>query len=131
MTKTIVITGLFVLLAGLSLGCEEKLGVKDVSPAVGVLGGGEPVNINGSGFTSGMGVTVYFGNQKADNVVVSGSKQLTVSTPSSTEEKVVDVRIVLDSGEEFLMKEAFRYVAKGAIDIRDLGKRKSMRKTSE
>ncbi len=120
---------ILVVLAGcIAAGCEEKFGIKDVSPAVGVLGGGEPVDIRGSGFDQNMGIAVYFGNTKADNVVVKSTNTLTVNTPSSGEPKVVDVRIATDDGKEFLIKRAFRYVEKSAMDIRDLGKRSSQRK---
>ena len=116
-----------IFLVCLVSGCEKELGVREVVPPNGVLSGGEPVDILVSGFAPGMGVTVYFGNSKAENVVVSGTDKLTISTPSAQEPKTVDVRIILDSGQEFVIKDGFRYFAKGSLDIRDLGRRKSMR----
>jgi IPT/TIG domain len=124
-TKTVFLALIMCLLAG----CEEEFQIKDVSPAIGVLGGGESVEIRGSGFDPNMGVSVYFGTSKARKVVVGSTKKLIVSTPSSGEAKAVDIRIATDDGKEYLLKEAFRYVEKSAMDIRDLGKRKSMRKT--
>ena len=107
--------------------CNKELGVRDVSPATGVLSGGEPVDINGSGFSPSMGFTVYFGSVKASNITVSGINTLTVTTPPATEEKLVDVQVVTDSGTTFVIKNGFRYIAKGTLDIRELGARKSMR----
>lgn len=108
-------------------GCQNEFQVRRLSPAVGVLSGGEPIDILGSGFSSDLGLTVYFGATKADNVVVRGSDKLTISSPSCSEPKKVDVRVITDDGREFLLKEAFQYVHKGAMDIRDLGQRKSLR----
>ena len=120
---------LFALLVGAS--CNKEFGIRDVSPAVGVLAGGEPVEILGSGFDPNLGFSVYFGTEKAENVVVSSSNKITVTTPSSAEAKSVDVRIATDNGQEFLLKDAFRYVEKSGMDIRDLGTRKSLRDKPE
>ena len=127
MKKAIVGFGLALAVALVGAGCNQELGVKKVSPAVGVLAGGEPVDILGSGFEAGMGVTVYFGNSKASNVVIRNSGKLTVTTPSSDEAVSVDVRVITDTGKEFLLREAFRYITKSNMDIRDLGQRKSLR----
>jgi hypothetical protein len=108
-------------------GCEKEFSVQKISPAVGAIGGGEPVDILGTGFQPGMGITIYFGTTRAENVVVRGSERITVNTPGAGETKVVDVRIVTDDGKEFVLREAFRYVTKTNMDIRDLGQRKSLR----
>lgn len=89
------------------------------------------MEILGSGFDPNIGFSVYFGAEKAENVVVSSSNKLTVTTPSSAEAKSVDVRIATDDGKEYLLKDAFRYVAKSGMDIRDLGTRKSLRDKPE
>lgn len=115
------------LVISLCLGCEEKFSITHLSPPTGQIGGGEPIEIHGSGFDPNMGIAVYFGNSKATNVVVSSSKKLLVSTPSSSEPSSVDVRIATDDGKEYRLPRAFRYVEKGAMDIRDFGKRKSRR----
>ena len=119
-----IFIGLLVLAA---VGCSEEFAIRTLAPATGVLGGGEPIEILGSGFNNNQGISVYFGNSKATNVVVNSSKKMTVSTPSTGEPQVVDVRILTDDGKEFLLRRAFRYVEKGAMDIRDLGARKSRR----
>jgi hypothetical protein len=113
------------------LACQDEFTVRRCSPAVGVLAGGEPIDILGSGFSAGMGITVYFGSTKADNVVVRDSGKLTVSSPSNEAPGKVDVRIITDDGKEFVIREAFQYVRKGAMDIRDLGQRKSLREKQE
>jgi hypothetical protein len=109
------------------LACDSGFSVRRCSPAVGVLAGGEPIDILGSGFSAGMGITIYFGSTKADNVVVRDSGKLTVTSPSNDEPGKVDVRVITDDGKEFVIREAFQYVRKGAMDIRDLGQRKSLR----
>ncbi|MCP4196669.1 MAG: hypothetical protein GY762_05905 [Proteobacteria bacterium] len=107
--------------------CSQEFGIKDVSPAVGVLGGGEQVIILGTGFDPKMGVAIFFGNRQADNVVVSSKDKLIVMTPASLKAEAVDIRIALDDGSEYLIKDGFRYVEKASMDIRDLGKRTSLR----
>jgi hypothetical protein len=74
-----------------------------------------------------MGVAVFFGNRQADNVVVSSKDKLIVMSPASLKAEAVDIRIALDDGSEYLIKDGFRYVEKASMDIRDLGKRTSMR----
>ena len=118
---------IFVALTVLALGCNKPMGLHGVTPSVGVLSGGEPITLKVSGFNPDMGVTVYFGTAKASDIVVSGSDEIKVTTPSSTEEKLVDVRISTDQGQEFVLRNKFRYIEKGTLDIRDLGSRKSMR----
>ena len=97
------------------------------SVIAGHLAGGEQVVLSGEGFDYRMGVAVYFGNRQAGNVVVTSRDKLIVTTPSSPTEEVVDVRVALDDGNGYLIKQGFRYVEKASMDIRDLGKRTSLR----
>ena len=126
MRKTRIVMALAVVCA-IALSCSNEFAIRDVSPEVGVLAGGEQVIIAGAGFDSKMGVSVYVGNRQADNVVVSSRDKLIVMTPASPVAQTVDIRIALDDGPEYLIKQGFRYVEKASMDIRDLGKRKSMR----
>lgn len=126
MKRILAVFGAIALLCAL-LGCESEFKVRRVSPAVGVLAGGEPIDILGSGFSPGLGITVYFGSTKADNVVVRSPEKMTVTSPSNDGPGKVNVRIITDDGKEFVLKEAFQYVRKGAMDIRDLGQRTSLR----
>jgi hypothetical protein len=118
---------LIALVACFATGCQQEFGFKNLSPATGAISGGEAVVINGSGFETSMGLTIYFGTEKALNVVVTGPETMTVTTPSVPETKVVDVRILTDTGKEFILRNAFRFISKANIDIRELGQRKSMR----
>ena len=128
--KRILLTVGMIILAVSLIGCDEPLAVKGISPKTGNIAGGEPVKIKGTGFSNNMGISVYIGSNKVDNVSIQGTEVLTVSTPPGNAEGPVDVRIVTDSGEEFLMSGAFTYVKEtgGAMDIRALGERKSRRK---
>ena len=126
MRKTSIVMAV-AMVCSMALSCSDEFAIKDVSPEVGVLAGGEQVVIAGSGFDPKMGVSVFFGNRQADNVVVSSQDKLIVMTPGSSVAETVDIRIALDDGTEYLIKQGFRYVEKASMDIRDLGKRKSMR----
>ena len=126
MRKTRIVMALAMVCA-IALSCSDEFAIKDVSPEVGVLAGGEQVIIAGSGFDPKMGVSVYFGNRQADNVVVSSRDKLIVMTPANSVAEAVDIRVALDDGTEYLIRQGFRYVEKASMDIRDLGKRKSMR----
>jgi hypothetical protein len=111
-------------------GCSEELKVREIVPKIGVTSGGEPVEIIGSGFHTGMGISVYLGSKKADNVAINGKNKLTFSTPASpTGPSTVDVLIRFDNGEEFRMEQAFTYVepSSAGMDIRQLGSRQSQR----
>ena len=117
-----------VMLVSLAIfGCEKGFSVKGVSPATGMTVGGELIQIRGTGFRSDMGIAVFLGAKQAENVVVTGPETLAVTTPSSLEAALVDVRIATDDGREYVMKQAFRYIEKPAIDIRDIGQRTSQR----
>jgi hypothetical protein len=111
--------------------CGDEFNVRRLSPAVGVLAGGEPIDILGNGFSTDDGYTIYFGTSKADNVVVRSGGKLTVTTPSCPEPRKVDVRIITDKGKEYVLPNGFEYTRKGAMDIRDLGQRKSLREQSK
>ena len=121
----IVLLGL--LVGFFALACNQDFQIKKISPSVGLLGGGEQVEVLGNGFDPNMGVTVYFGNRQADNVVVSSTDKLIVMTPGNLKAEMVDMRIAMDNGKEYIVRDGFRYVEKASMDIRDLGKRKSLR----
>lgn len=125
--KRIALALIVAVLACALFGCEKEFSVRKVSPPVGVIAGGEPIEILGSGFSTDMGITVYFGTRKADTVSISGPEKLTVVSPSADGAGKVDVLVITDSGIELRMKDAFNYVEKSNMDIRDLGKRKSLR----
>jgi hypothetical protein len=128
--KTFWIIGIMVLAAALC-GCEKPLAIKDVSPKTGNVTGGEPLEIIGSGFHNNMGISVYVGGNKADNVSIQGTEKLIISTPPGNEPGAVDIRVTFDNGiDDFLIADGFTYVKEtgAAMDIRALGSRKSQRK---
>lgn len=91
--------------------CEEQeLSVRGIAPGSGIIGGNEPVKLEGTGFRQGMGIDVYFGADKAPSVVVEGNDRLVVTTPSVAKAGIVDVRIQTDQGKVIRLKNAFRYV---------------------
>jgi len=111
-------------------GCEKEFGADSVLPVSGILTGGEAVTIGGGGFRRDVGMTVYFGTMKADNVMVRSAEAIVVTTPPSKREGKVDVRIVTDDGRELLLKQAFQYLSKGtpqAKEIESLDQRKNLR----
>jgi hypothetical protein len=122
--------GIVLLVLALA-GCDEGFSLTGISPPSGMLTGGEPVQIEGTGFRSDMGFTVYIGGAKCDNVVVAGSKALTVTTPSAAKVGLVDVRVTTDNGVDLTLPKAFKYVEKNAASMEDLGVRKSLRNKPE
>jgi len=56
------------------------LSITSVVPSAGLITGGKPVTINGTGFVSG--ATVTFGGSAATNVVVVNSTKITAKTPA-------------------------------------------------
>ena len=127
--KKIILVAFLALAAQIIVGCSQEFGIREVSPSVGALGGGESVAINGSGFDPAMGFTVYFGNSKADNVVVNSSNKITVTTPNSNKPAKVDIRIATDDGKEYVLRKAFTYTAKSSMGLGDLHQRKSARES--
>ena len=89
---------------------EEEFSIRGMAPASGIIGGNEPVKINGAGFRQGMGVDVYFGSAKSPSVIVEGTDRLVVTTPSVAKAGLVDVRIQTDQGKLLTLRSAFRYV---------------------
>jgi hypothetical protein len=129
--KKNILVSVLALAAQISVGCNKEFGIRDISPSVGNIGGGESVSINGSGFDTSMGYAVHFGNSKATNVSVSSSEKITVTTPSSNSATKVDVRISTDDGKEYVLRKAFSYVEKTNMDLGDLVNRRSARESKD
>jgi hypothetical protein len=111
-------------------GCEKEFGAESVLPNTGILTGGETVTISGGGFRRDIGMTVYFGTLKADNVMVRSAEAIVVSTPPAKNEGKVDIRIITDDGRELLLKQAFQYLNKAAPaakELESLDQRKNLR----
>ena len=88
----------------------QELSVRGLTPGSGIIGGNEPVKIEGTGFRQGMGIDVYFGGAKSPAVVVEGNDRLIVTTPSVAKAAIVDVRIQTDQGKTITLRNAFRFV---------------------
>jgi hypothetical protein len=102
-------------------GCGSKdFGIESVSPNTGSLTGGDSIQVFGGGFSRDVGMTVYFGSVKAENVVVRSESMISVSVPPSSKEGKVDIRIVTDDGKELLLKQAFAYVNKTGGETKEL-----------
>jgi hypothetical protein len=114
-------------------GCgSSEFGAESVSPNTGSLTGGDTVQVFGGGFRQDVGMSVYFGAVKAENVVVNSSELITVSTPPAKVEGKVNLRIVTDDGKELLLKDAFAYVNKAGganetKEIKSFDQRKDLR----
>jgi len=127
--RKIILMSVLAIATQVFTGCNQEFGVRDITPSVGVIGGGESVSINGSGFDPSMGYTVYFGNSKATNVSVSSSDKIIVTTPSSSSATKVDVRLTTDTGKEYVLRKAFSYEEKSSMNLGDLVNRKSARES--
>lgn len=99
-----------VLVLGLTACEEQELSIRGIAPGSGIIGGQEPVKIEGTGFRQGMGIDVYFGGSKSPAVVVEGSNRLVVTTPSVEKAGIVDVRVQTDQGKTITLRNAFRFV---------------------
>jgi len=113
-------------------GCGSgEFGADSVTPNSGSLTGGDTVQIFGGGFRQDVGMSVYFGSIKAENVVVNSSTLISVSTPPAKVEGKVSLRIVTDDGKELLLKDAFEYVNKtgnnDTKEIKSFDQRKDLR----
>ena len=129
MNRILQVVGVAAVIA-LLCGCEKEFGAESIVPATGILTGGETITISGGGFQRDIGMTVYFGTLKADNVMVRSAEAIVVSSPPSKTEGKVDVRIITDDGRELLLKQAFQYLNKGAPaakELESLDQRKNLR----
>ena len=70
--------------------------VTGVSPASGLMAGGETVTVTGSGFTNA--TKVSFGTVTTTNLTVASDTQLTVPSPAATTSGTVDVTVTTPAG---------------------------------
>jgi hypothetical protein len=70
--------------------------VAGVSPASGLVAGGDTVTVTGSGFTNATGVS--FGAVAATNLAVASDTQLTVTSPAAATSGAVDVTVTTPGG---------------------------------
>lgn len=103
---------------GFMAACDQKgpLRVDRVDPPEGILGGGDQVNILGSGFQPGKTqVEVRFGRRKSESVIISSSSKITVVTPPG-DKGPVDVTLSFDDGAHFKIPSGYKYMAPQASD---------------
>lgn len=114
----IVRLGTLLLVVGFLGACDQKgpLRVDRMDPAEGITGGGDSVNIIGSGFQPGKTqAEVRFNRRKAEQVVISSTNKISVITPAG-DKGPVDVSVAFDNGATFKIPGGFRYVAPQATD---------------
>ena len=106
------------LVVGFFGACNQKgpLRVDKVVPAEGITGGGDQINIVGSGFRPGKTqVEVRFGRRKAEQVIISSHNKIAVVTPAG-DKGPVDVTLAFDDGSQFKIPNGYRYVAPQATE---------------
>ena len=99
-----------------SAACDQKgpLKVDKVEPDQGITGGGDQVNIVGSGFIPGKTqVEVYFGRRKCESVTIASTSKIAVMTPPG-DKGPVDVTLSFDNGASFKIANGFRFMAPSA-----------------
>lgn len=89
------------------------MAVHDIQPREGPASGGKSVVITGSNFEADVGYTVYFGPNKARQVLVRNPETLEVMSPGSNDKGAVDVTIMSDSGEGYKVAQAYTYQGEG------------------
>ncbi|GEM_PF-6818935 len=97
--------------------CHGPDGIERISPASGRRTGGEPIRIEGRGFSSHGAAVVYLGEEPAKAVVIESDRLMVVRSPESHEVGVVDVTVELDDGTSYTSPAAFTMSADTAIRI--------------
>ncbi len=96
----------------LATGCDKAGGdvqINSIDPTSGALQGEQPVRVEGKNFRTDIGYTVYFGNQRANQVTILDDKTLLVVSPSADAAGPVDITIRADDGAAFRIAKAFKY----------------------
>jgi hypothetical protein len=116
-----IVLGSAVLFLSFVGACDQKgpLRVDRMEPSEGISGGGDTVNILGSGFQPGKTqVEVRFGRHRAEGAVIASSSKITVVTPAG-DKGPVDVTLDFDNGARFTIANGFHYVVpQGGGDVR-------------
>ena len=106
--------GLFLSAAlALPAGCsgQKELSITALKPARGPFGGGDPVEIHGSGFQTPTpkGVQVFFGKKAAARAVIVSDSLIRVEPPGGESGQVVDVEVVFDDSRLGRIQKAYAY----------------------
>jgi RHS repeat-associated protein len=82
--------------------------ISSVSPSTGLIGGGDPVQLRGSGFK--LGATVAFAGEAATEVLVAGPGLIITASPEGIE-GAADVTVTNPDGQVFTAYGGFEYIA--------------------
>ena len=97
-------------------GCNNRgPSVEKIEPKFGLTRGDDKVTIFGQNLDEIAPFSIYFGDKRAEMSGRVSSEEFWVSTPSSQKAHKVDVRIITESGKEFLIREGFEYVHKAEM----------------
>ena len=109
--------------APLWAGCQQggEMSVLDVDPQAGHTKGDQYVKISGRNLRSDIGYTVYFGAQKASQVMIMDPETLMVRTPAGNAPGAVDIMIRADNGAAWRIREGFRFEDMSGSIIERLG----------
>lgn len=109
-TPRVLFVALVLAVAAIACGEEKGLSVKSIKPTKGPYIGGDPVEIEGTGFNPTQGVTVYFGNKRAPNPVIDSSTKITVFPPGGEVDQAVDVKLVFADGQVVIAPVKYTYI---------------------
>jgi hypothetical protein len=106
--RALVLTALVALPLG---GCDDGTGPMDVyniAPRHGQTSGEQSIRITGTGFREDIGYVVYFGSERATQVMIESTNSLIVVTPQH-EQGQVDVVVASGAGPAFRIHEGFNF----------------------
>lgn len=88
---------------------EVKGEITSMSIVEGKMAGGDILYINGVNFQPGL--KVYFGNEEASGLVYYGTTRIRVTTPASTIDGDVDVKIINGDGKTIIKTNGYKYLS--------------------
>lgn len=92
-----------------------------MDPQTGPMQAETSITIGGANFRSDIGYTVFFGNQRASDIMILDSQTLLVSAPTTDAAGAVDVQIRAENGQAWRLPEAFTYVDGGGNLLEGVG----------
>lgn len=107
---------LSILAIAVLVSCQTaQPGVERISPTIGLMAGGEKISLYGHGFKSHPIATIYLGNHRVFKMGVISDTEMWFNTPRTSEPDVVDVRVVMTDGTEYLLSSGFEYMRKNRL----------------
>lgn len=92
---------------------DGPIEISTMDPQTGPMQAETAITIGGANFRSDIGYTVFFGNQRASDIMILDSQTLLVSAPTTESAGAVDVQIRAENGQAWRLPEAFTYVDGG------------------